>query len=252
METKLRNFYEVYSPDTRAPVPYGIRLNDMVYGGGIDGADPATGALAADTEAQMRVALEKGKALVEGAGGSLDNVARATGFCTTEADRGRIDAVWMSLFPNEQDRPAFKQILADLPEGHLVRLECQALIGERRNRIDIPNVRAHDPTIRIGNWLFTSRCHGNDQGTGEVVAGGLEAQTKQTLENLATLAKLAGGSEADIVSMTMFGRDAAYMASARRNFEQRFPDPTRRPALNQLVNVIGPRVEIAIEMAALL
>jgi len=252
MATKLRSFYEVYPTDARAPVPYGIRINDMVYGGGIDGANPVTGALVADTEQQMRVALEKVKVLVAGAGGSLANVARATGFCTTEADRRRIDEVWLSVFPNEQDKPAFKQILADLPAGQLVRLECQALIGERRNRIDLPKVRAHDPTIRIGDWLFSSRCHGNDQVSGEVVAGGLEAETKQTLENLATLVKLAGGSESNIVSMTMFGRNPSYMPEARRIFEQRFPDPAQRPALNQLVNVIAPRFDVSIEMAALL
>ena len=52
--------------------------------------------------------------------------------------------------------------------------------------------------------------------------------------------------------MTMFGRDAGYTAVARRIFEQRFPDAARRPALNQLVNVIGPQFKIAIEMAALI
>ena len=252
MDTTIRTLFEVYPPQPKATIPYGIRVNDMVYGGAINGSEPVSGRLSTDVQEQMRVALTKVKDLVESSGGSLDNVARATGFCTTEEHRRLIDEVWMEVYPDEQDKPAFKQILGSLPEGHLVALECQALIGERRQRIDIPNISAHDPTIKIGNWLFTSRCHGNDPATGKVVEGGLEAQTVQTLDNLVTLAKLAGGSQASIVAMTMFGRSKDYMPTARRIFEERFADPSRRPALNQLVNFISGSFEVSIEMAAVL
>ena len=250
--TNLQRFTEVYPPDPQATTPYGIRVNDMVYGGGIAGVDPVTGESAGNLLAQMTAALEHVRRLVEGAGGSLDNVARAAGFVTRAEDREPIYEPWDALFPDPADRPAFKALVVDLPDGHLVHLDVVALIGGRRTRIDIPNVRARDPSVRIGSWFFTSRCHGNDRETGELVAGGLEAQTAQTLENLVTLVGLAGGSESGIVQMTMFGRDPAYMPVARRVFEERFSNPAGRPALHQLVNHITARFEIAIEMTAAL
>ena len=81
---------------------------------------------------------------------------------------------------------------------------------------------------------------------------GLEAEARQTLDNLATLVGLAGGSEANIVQLNMFGRDDSYKEAARRIFEERFPDPATRPVLHQLVNVVSSRMALAIEMMALL
>lgn len=250
--TALRQIFEVYPPQPRATVPSGIRLNDMVFAGGIAGVDPVTAEPAGDLSAQMTAALERLRELLEGAGGGLDNVARAVGFVTRAEDREPIYEPWDALFPNPADRPAFKSLVAELPEGHLVHLEAVALIGERRQRIDIPNVPARDPTVKVGNWVFSSRCHGHDPATGQIVAGGLEAEARQTIENLVTLTKLAGGAEANIVQMTMFALDAASMPAARRAFEERFPDPETRPALNQLVNVVTQRFALTVEMVAVL
>ena len=248
----LRHLYEVYPPLPRATVPLGIRVNDMVYAGGIAGIDRASGKPAANLKAQMEAALRHLRDLVEGAGGSLDNVARATGFVSRPEDREPIYEPWDALFPDPADRPAFKALTAVLPRGHLVHLDAVALIGERRKRIDIPNVPARDPTVKIGNWLFSSRCHGNDQSTGQLVEGGLEAETRQTLVNLETLVGLAGGSPSNITQVTMFGHDVSYLPVTRRVFEERFPDASIRPALNQLVNVVTARFAIAIEMVAVL
>ena len=143
--------------------------------------------------------------------------------------------------------------MVELPEGHLVHLDVFGLIGGKRTRIDIPNVHARDPGVRVGNVFFTSRCHGNDPATGQIVEGGLEAEARQTMENLATLvgAGLAAAEE-NIVQLNMFGRDDSYKETARRVFEERFPDAATRPALHQLVNVVSSRMSLAIEMMALL
>jgi enamine deaminase RidA (YjgF/YER057c/UK114 family) len=163
-----------------------------------------------------------------------------------------VDQVWMDMFPDPNDKPAFKVLVADLPPGHLVRIDCVALLGERRTRFDIPNVTAHDPTVRIGNWVFTSRCHGNDQATGKIVEGGLEAQARQTLTNLATLLKSAGGTQDNVTQITTFAREADYKLIARKVFEEFFPDPAKRPQLNQLVNFVSPSMAMAAEMVAVL
>ena len=140
----------------------------MLFAGGIAGIDRVTSEPAGDLKSQMSMALAHLRDLVEGAGGGLDNVVRATGYVTCAEDRDPIYDPWDALFPDPADRPAFKSLIASLPQGQLVQLDAVALIGERRRRIDIPNVPARDPTVKAGNWLFSSRCHGNDQATGKL------------------------------------------------------------------------------------
>jgi len=252
MAEKLRVLQEIYPPEQKATVPHAVRVNDMVYANGLSGTDPVTGEPQGDLKRQIATALQHMRRLVEKAGGSIDNVGRAVGFCTRVEDRDMVDQVWMDMFPDPSDKPAFKVLVAELPPGQLVRIDAVALLGERRTRIDIPNVHAHDPTVKIGNWVFTSRCHGNDQATGKIVDGGLEAQARQTFDNLATLIKLAGGNEANVTQITTFGREADYMRVARHVFEQHWPDPAKRPQLNQTVNFVSPSMALAVEMTAVL
>ena len=252
MAEPLRQFFEVYPADTRATRPLGLRVNDVVYANGLAGVDPVTGVPVNGIEAQMWQILAHLRQIMESAGGSLDGVVRCAAYVTNMEDRETIYGPWENLFPDAADRPGLKALITPLPEGHLVHLDAFGMIGGKRTRIDIPNVHARDPAVRVGNVFFTSRCHGNDQTTGEIVEGGVEAEARQTLENLATLVGLAGGSEADIVQLNMFGRDDSYKEVARRMFEERFPDPATRPALHQMVNVVSSRMNVAIEMMALL
>src|SRR5690606_633470 len=101
---------------------------------------------------------------------------------------------------------------------------------------DLPNIPAHDPTVRIGNWIFTSRLHGNSPTDGKIVQGGLDAEAQQIFRNMVQLMEVAGGSRDDIVQVETFGNDKSYMAGARRAFEAAFPDAAKRPALHQLVS----------------
>ena len=252
MAKSLRTFFEIYPEDPRGTRPIGMRVNDVVYANGLAGVDLVTGDPAEDVTAQMSLILEHLRSLMEQAGGDLDGVVRCAAYVTNMEDRETIYGPWEALFPDPADRPALKALMVELPEGHLVHLDVFGLIGGKRTRIDIPNVHARDPGVRVGNVHFTSRCHANDPTTGQIVEGGLEAEARQTLDNLATLVGLSGGSEANIVQLNMFGRDDSYKETARRVFEERFPDAATRPALHQLVNVVSSRMNIAIEMMALL
>jgi 2-iminobutanoate/2-iminopropanoate deaminase len=252
MVADIKQFFEVYPAQPQATIPVGIRINDMVFANGLAGIDPVTGEPAGDLVAQMSKILEHLQRLMERAGGSMDNVVRCSAYVTTMADREPIYEPWEALYPDKADRPGLKALLADLPPGHLVHLDAVGIIGGKRTRIDIPNITARDPAVKMGNWFFTSRCHGNDQTTGKIVEGGLEAETRQTFENFATLVKLAGGTEDNIVQINMFGRDDSYKEVARKVFEERFPDPAKRPVCHQMVNVVSNSMQISIEMMAAL
>ena len=249
----LRRFFEAYPRDTKATVPYGFRVNDVIYGGSIPGTRPASGEPApGGPKEQMAEALKHLITLMEKGGASLDNVGRCVGYVTTPEHREPVYEAWDELFPDPADCPAFKVLIRKLPEGHLAHLDALGLIGGRRTRVDIPNVPARDPSVQIGNWFFTSRCHGLNQVDGGLVDGGLEAETNQTLTNIATLMGFAGGSTKNITQVTMFGRDDSYFAESKRIFEQWFPDEPTRPQLNQLVSFVTARFAISIEASAVI
>ena len=172
MAKSLRTFFEIYPADPRGTRPIGTRVNDVVYANGLAGVDLVTGEPAEDVTSQMSLILEHLRSLMEQAGGDLDGVVRCAAYVTNMEDRETIYGPWEELFPDPADRPALKALLAELPEGHLVHLDVFGLIGGKRTRIDIPNVHARDPGVRVGNVHFTSRCHGNDPTTGQIVEGG--------------------------------------------------------------------------------
>jgi 2-iminobutanoate/2-iminopropanoate deaminase len=61
--------------------------------------------------------------------------------------------------------------------------------------------------IRVGRLVFTSGTLGTDPKTGDLVPGGIEAETRQALVNLAKILE-AGGSSLDLViKTTVFMRD---------------------------------------------
>src|SRR5581483_3102607 len=156
MAAPLKRLFQIYPDAPHAIQPLGIRLNDTIYAGGISGRDAATGELAPDLESQTALVLHHLKALLERGDAGLDNLARCVAYVTTPEHREPVDAAWLRLWPDERDKPAFKILTgAALPPGELIRLDALALAGGRRTRIDLPNVPAHDPTVRIGNWVFT-------------------------------------------------------------------------------------------------
>lgn len=250
MANELKTLYEVY-PETRLSLmPIGMRINDMVYAGGIIGADPATGQLADGLIPQTELALQHMKTLVEGAGASLDNVGRGVAYVTSQADRDAADGPWVALFG--ENKPAFKILITELPAGQLIRLDALALAGQTRQRIDLPKINAHDPTIKIGNWVFSSRLHGADPATGQMVPGGATEQATQLFKNMISLVEAAGGTRDKIVQVNTFGNDEAYMAPSHAAFAAAFPDSATRPAWHPLVSFVRPANALMAEFVAVL
>ncbi|ART82152.1 regulator [Oceanisphaera profunda] len=62
---------------------------------------------------------------------------------------------------------------------------------------------------RVGNMLFTSGQIPLDPVTMEVVAGGIEAQTKQVMDNLLAILNAAGADSTHVVKTTCYLKDMA-------------------------------------------
>jgi 2-iminobutanoate/2-iminopropanoate deaminase len=62
------------------------------------------------------------------------------------------------------------------------------------------------PAVRVGNLLFLAGQIGTDS-TGKVVAGGIQAEARQTLNNISDVLKKTGSSMDNVVKCTVFMAD---------------------------------------------
>ena len=100
------------------------------------------------------------------------------------------------------------------------------------------------PAIRSGNMVYSSGQLGFPPGGGGLVAGGIRAETRQTLENLDRLFKAAGTSLARAVKCTVFMADLSEFAAMNEVYATFFPtDPPARTTVGAAL-VAGARVEI--------
>lgn len=101
------------------------------------------------------------------------------------------------------------------------------------------------PAVRTGNLLFLSGQIGVKPGTLELVAGGIEAETRQTLESISSLLRDAGLGMEDVVKCTVFLADIEDYPKMNEVYRRYFPrDPPARSAMAASALALGARVEI--------
>jgi 2-iminobutanoate/2-iminopropanoate deaminase len=99
--------------------------------------------------------------------------------------------------------------------------------------------------VRVGDLLFLSGMLGNKPGTSELVPGGIQPETRQTMEHIRAAVLRHGGSMDRVAKCTVFLADMAEWAAMNEVYVEFFP--THRPARSALgVNglALGARVEI--------
>lgn len=104
-------------------------------------------------------------------------------------------------------------------------------------------VGPYSPAVRVGNLIFLSGAIGSRPGEG-LVEGGIEAETRQVLENLRNVLRAAGADMEDVVKCTVFLADIADFQAMNRVYREFFPqDPPARSTVATGL-VAGARVEI--------
>jgi 2-iminobutanoate/2-iminopropanoate deaminase len=68
-------------------------------------------------------------------------------------------------------------------------------------------VAAYSQAIRSGDLLFCSGQIAIDPSTGQMVSGGIQAETERVLENLKAVLAAAGASLSDVVKTTVYLAD---------------------------------------------
>jgi 2-iminobutanoate/2-iminopropanoate deaminase len=103
--------------------------------------------------------------------------------------------------------------------------------------------------VKVGNLLFISGQAPIDPKTGKVSADDIEAQTRQTLQNIKGIVDASGFSMQDIVRVTVFLRNADDFKRMNEVYKTFFAEnpPTRTTVEAKLV---APNMLIAIDAIA--
>ncbi|HET9852447.1 MAG TPA: RidA family protein [Candidatus Limnocylindrales bacterium] len=86
-------------------------------------------------------------------------------------------------------------------------------------------VGPYSQAIATDELVFCSGQVGLDATSGELVDGGVEAQTERALKNLEAVLDAAGCSLGDVVKTTCFLADIADFATFNAIYARFFPDP---------------------------
>jgi 2-iminobutanoate/2-iminopropanoate deaminase len=106
-------------------------------------------------------------------------------------------------------------------------------------------VAPYSPAIRMNHLVFTSGQIGLDPATGKLIEGGLEAQTRQTLQNLQGVLVAAGSGMKNVLKTTVFLNDIRDYATVNAIYAEFFTeDPPARSAVQVAALPIGALVEI--------
>lgn len=103
--------------------------------------------------------------------------------------------------------------------------------------------------IRAGGWLFCSGQLPIDPRTGQVVPGGVAAQTRQVLENLKAVCEAGGTSLKNAVKVTILMHDLADLQEMNKVFEEYFGivDPPARTTFQAARIIADAKLEIELQ-----
>ena len=101
------------------------------------------------------------------------------------------------------------------------------------------------PAVRAGGLIFLSGQVGIRPGTFELVDGGVEAEARQTMENIGKVLAVAGAGYEDIVKCTVFLADIVDWPAFNEIYIEYFPaDPPARSAFATTGLVLGAATEV--------
>ena len=108
------------------PISHCTRVGNMLFSGAIVGYDK-NGALPEGLDEQVANAFANMRILVEGAGFELGEIGKLTVFLKDTGDRSAVNREWLTMFPDDHDRPARHAVKTDFDGKVLVQLEIVAV-----------------------------------------------------------------------------------------------------------------------------
>lgn len=106
-------------------------------------------------------------------------------------------------------------------------------------------IGTYSQAVRVGPVVYVSGQIPLDPATGALVSGEFDAEVRRVFDNLAAIAKAAGGSLADAVKVTIFMTDLVHFPTVNAIMEEYFPEPWPARATVGVAQLPrGARVEV--------
>ena len=103
--------------------------------------------------------------------------------------------------------------------------------------------RPFSPAVRAGDFVYLSGQVPADEN-GEIVAGGIEVQTRQVMGNLSKALALAGCTFADVCKTTVWLQDARDFGAFNRVYMSYFGDKKPARSTTEARLMVDAKVEI--------
>jgi len=103
--------------------------------------------------------------------------------------------------------------------------------------------RPFSPAVRAGDFIYVSGQVPAD-ANGEIVVGGIEAQTRQVMENLLSVLALAGASFDDVCKSTVWLQDARDFGAFNRIYMGYFKNGRPARSTTEARLMVDAKVEI--------
>jgi 2-iminobutanoate/2-iminopropanoate deaminase len=101
--------------------------------------------------------------------------------------------------------------------------------------------------VQVGQMVYTAGQIGLDPKTGEIVPGGIEAETRQVLTNLKNVLEDSGSSLGDVAKTTVFLKDMADFAKMNAIYGEFF---SQNPPARSTIAVAGLPKGCSVEIEA--
>jgi 2-iminobutanoate/2-iminopropanoate deaminase len=113
-----------------------------------------------------------------------------------------------------------------------------------------PNNQTYSQAVQLGNLLFLSGQLGVDPATRELVPGGIQAETRQALDNIATVLAAAGSSLDRVAKVNIFITDFSLLGEMNAVYAQYFPHRPAKTTVEIARLDKNARIEIEVIAAA--
>ena len=112
------------------------------------------------------------------------------------------------------------------------------------NMPGMPDGLPFSSAVRVDNTLYLSGNIGNVPGTLDLAEGGIEGETRQTMDNISGVLQEFGSSMDDVVKCSVFLADMSEWGAMNEVYKTYFKNPPARSALGASGLALNARVEI--------
>lgn len=141
-----------------------------------------------------------------------------------------------------------KRLLFLIPA--LVLSGCEVTVDKSPDvaYLNMPGMEGRDlpfsSAVKVDDTLYLSGNLGNIPGTLDLAEGGIQGETRQTMENISAVLEQFGSSMDNVVKCTVFLADMAEWGAMNEVYKTFFKNPPARSALGASGLALGARVEI--------